>query len=264
MDTRSTPVADRTYTVGALARLANVSVRTLHHYDEIGLLRPSERTAAGYRLYSHDDLEQLQAILLYRELDFPLDAIARLVLDPAFDRRAALVAQRERLADRMDRMARILGAMDTALDALAKGTTMDDDEMFEVFGDFDPKAHELEVKERWGETDAYAESARRTARYTRDDWKAIKAEGGALTAELGQALAAGIAPDDPAVQALVERHRAHIDRWFYPCPVEMQVALADMYVVDPRFAATYEAVRPGLARFIRDAVRIRAGLPPAD
>ncbi len=140
---------------------------------------------------------------------------------------------------------------------------MDDNEMFEVLGDFDPKAYEAETKERWGDTDAYAESARRTVRYTKDDWKAIKAEGGAVTVELGEALAAGAAPDHPAVQALVERHRAHIDRWFYPCSVEMQVGLADMYVADPRFAATYEAVRPGLARFIRDAVRIRAGLPPA-
>jgi DNA-binding transcriptional MerR regulator len=253
----------RTYTVGDLASLAHVSVRTLHHYDAIGLLSPSERTAAGYRLYRHDDLEQLQQILLYRELDFPLDAIGRLLLDPRFDRRAALAAQREQLAGRARRMTTILAAIDAALDALSKGEPMRDADMFEVFGDFDPNEYEAEVKERWGDTDAYAESARRTTRYTKDDWKAIKAESGAVTDELAARLAAGASPTDPDVQALVDRHREVIDRWFYPCSIEMQVNLGEMYVADPRFAATYERVQPGLAVFLRDAIRVRAGLPTA-
>ena len=250
-----------TYTVGQLATLAGVSVRTLHHYDAIGLLSPSDRTAAGYRVYRHDDLEQLQQILLYRELDLPLDAIGRLTLDPAFDRRAALVAQRAELAGRAKRMTAILAAIDAALDALSKGEPMNDTEMFEVFGDFDPKGYEAEVTERWGDTDAYAESARRTARYTKDDWKQIKEEGAAVTAELGAQLAAGAKPEDPAVEALVDRHREQISRWFYPCSIEMQVNLAEMYVADPRFAATYDKVQPGLAVFLRDAIRVRAGGP---
>lgn len=254
---------DRAYTVGDVARLANVSVRTLHHYDSIGLLSPSERTPAGYRLYGHDDLERLQQILLYRELAFPLDAIGRLMLDPAFDRRVALVAQRDQLARRAERMTTILAAIDAALEALAKGAPMNPSEMFEVFGDFDPAQYESEVQERWGETDAYAESARRTSRYTKEDWKTIKAEGGALTAELAGRLAAGVSPSDADVQALVDRHRAHIDRWFYPCSIEMQANLGEMYVADPRFAATYERVQPGLATFLRDAIRVRAGKPAA-
>jgi len=248
-----------TYTVGQLANLAGVSVRTLHHYDAIGLLSPSDRTAAGYRVYRHNDLEQLQQILLYRELDLPLDAIGRLTLDPAFDRRAALVAQRAELASRAKRMTAILAAIDAALDALSKGEPMNDTDMFEVFGDFDPNDHESEVTERWGDTDAYAESARRTARYTKDDWKRIKDEGATVTAELGVQLAKGAKPDDQAVQALVDRHREQISRWFYPCSIEMQVNLGEMYVADPRFAATYDNVRPGLAVFLRDAIRVRAG-----
>ena len=251
----------QSYTVGELSSLAHVSVRTLHHYDAIGLLSPSDRTASGYRLYRREDLEQLQHILLYRELDFPLDAIGRLMLDPAFDRRAALAAQRDQLARRARHMTRIVAAIDAALDALAKGDPMQDSEMFEVFGDFDPTAYEAEVKERWGDTDAYAESARRTARYTKEDWKAIKVEGGALTAALGERLAAGAKPGDADVQVLVDRHREQIDHWFYPCSIEMQVNLGEMYVPDPRFAATYERVQPGLATFLRDAIRIRAGLP---
>jgi len=250
-----------TYTVGQLANLAGVSVRTLHHYDAIGLLSPSDRTAAGYRVYRHDDLEQLQQILLYRELDLPLDAIGRLTLDPAFDRRAALVAQRAELASRAKRMTAILAAIDAALDALSKGEPMNYTDMFEVFGDFDPKDHESEVTERWGDTDAYAESARRTARYTKDDWKKIKDEGATVTAELGVQLAKGAKPDDQAVQALVDRHREQISRWFYPCSIEMQANLGEMYVADPRFAANYDKVQPGLAMFLRDAIRVRAGQP---
>ena len=249
------------YTVGELATLAGVSIRTLHHYDAIGLLSPSERTAAGYRVYRHEDLEDLQQILLYRELDMPLDAIGRLMLDPAFDRRAALVAQRAQLASRAKRLTAILAAIDAALDALSKGEPMNETEMFEVFGDFDPKQYEAEVKERWGDTDAYAESARRAARYTKDDWKQIKAEGGAVTAGLAERLAAGAKPGDADVQALVDRHREQIDRWFYPCSIEMQANLGEMYVADPRFAATYDRVQPGLAVFLRDAIRVRAGRP---
>jgi len=128
---------------------------------------------------------------------------------------------------------------------------------------FDPKRYEAEVKERWGETDAYAESARRTARYTKEDWKAIKAQGAAVTAELAARLANGASPGDGDVQALVDRHREHFDRWFYPCSSEMQAELGEMYVAGPRFAATYERVQPGMAVFLRDAIRVRAGRPAA-
>jgi DNA-binding transcriptional MerR regulator len=252
------------YTVGELADLARVSIRTLHHYDAIGLLAPSRRTDSGYRLYGHEELERLQQILLYRELDFSLDAIARIMLDPSFDRRVALAAQREQLATRAARMQAILAAIDTALAALAKGEPMNDADMFEVFGDFDPKQYEAEVTERWGHTDAYQESARRTARYSKDEWKQIKAEGDGVARELADRLAAGANPDDAAVQALVERHRLQIDRWFYPCSVEMQVNLGEMYVADLRFSAAYDRYRPGLARFLRDAIRVRAGLPATD
>ena len=138
---------------------------------------------------------------------------------------------------------------------------MNDTDMFEVFGDFDPNDHESEVTERWGDTDAYAESARRTARYTKDDWKRIKDEGATVTAELGVQLAKGAKPDDQAVQALVDRHREQISRWFYPCSIEIQANLGEMYVADPRFAANYDKVQPGLAMFLRDAIRVRAGQP---
>jgi hypothetical protein len=185
------------------------------------------------------------------------------MLDPTFDRRAALVAQREQLAARAARMQAILAAIDAALAALANGEAMNDTTMFEVFGDFDPILYEAEVEERWGDFDAYRESARRTARYSKEDWKQMKEEGDAVARELGERLAAGGEPGDANVQALVERHRLQIDRWFYPCSIEMQVHLGDMYAADPRFSASYDRYQPGLARFLRDAIRVRAGLPAA-
>jgi hypothetical protein len=140
---------------------------------------------------------------------------------------------------------------------------MNTPDLFEGLGDFDPTQYEAEVKERCGDTHAYAESARRTARYSKGDWKAIMVEGGAVTTELGARLAAGASPADEDVQALVDRHREHIDRWFYPCSIEMQLNLGEMYVADARLSATYERVQPGLAVFLRDAIRMRAGRPAA-
>ena len=252
------PANPGTYTVGQLADLAHVSVRTLHHYDAIGLLSPTARTGAGYRLYGHDALEQLQQILLFREHDFPLDAIARIMLDPSFDRRSALAAQREQLAARAERTTTILAAIDAALDALDRGEPMHDADMFEVFGDFDPRQYEIEVVERWGDTEPYRESARRTARYTKDDWRQIKAEGDAVVRGLADRLAADDGPADAEVQSLVDRHREQIDRWFYPCSIGMHAQLGEMYVADPRFSASFERYQPGLAEFLRDAIRIRA------
>jgi hypothetical protein len=133
----------------------------------------------------------------------------------------------------------------------------DDAEMFEIFGDFDPAAYEPEVRERWGDTDAYAESARRTARYTQDDWRAIKAEAATIGTGLAERFDTGADPGAPDVLALVDRHREHMSRWFYPCSLEMQAALGEMYVADPRFASSYDRIRPGLAVFVRDAVRAR-------
>ena len=163
--------------VGEVARLARVSVRTLHHYDEIGLLSPSERSESDYRLYTDEDLERLQSVLFFRELGFALDDIARIVGDPGFDRRSALLAQRELLAERAARLADMVAAIELALETDERGLTMSKEDMFEVFGDFDPSEYEAEVEERWGDTDAYKESARRTRRYTKDDWARFKAEG---------------------------------------------------------------------------------------
>ncbi len=242
---------DRGRTVGELAKVAHVSVRALHHYDEIGLLKPSGRSRASYRLYTEQDLARLQQVLFFRALGFSLEDIARVLNAPGFDRKKALLAQRALLVDEGRRLEAMVALVDKTLDALERNEAMNDEDMFEGF---DPNAHEDEARARWGNTSAHAEAARRTKTYTKETWAAIRAEAQAIHEGFAAAMDAGKAPDGPEARALADRARMHIDRWFYPCSPEMHAALGQMYVDDPRFAATYEKVREGLAQFVRDAI----------
>lgn len=241
------------YSVSEVSRTAGVTVRTLHHYDEIGLLRPSGRSAVGYRQYDDQDLERLQEVLFYRELGFGLDEIAGLVDIPTFNRSQILMQQRKLIERQMERLRSMVKAVDSALQAHEEGRTMNKEEMFEVFGSFDPAEHEEEVRERWGETEAYAESSKRTARYSKDDWKRMGEESAVINQRLADLYAAGADPEAKESLEAAEQHRMHIDRWFYPCTHEMHAGLGDMYVADPRFTKFWDEFRPGLATFVRDA-----------
>ena len=156
----------RTYQVKDVARLTGVSVRTLHHYDAIGLLVPSGRTAAGYRLYTDADLLRLQQILIGRELGLPLEEIRQSLDDPRFDRKAALLDQRQRLHERARQADAMIRAIDTALAALDGSVTTGEMTMADLFDGFDPSRYEAEARERWGGTRAFDEVAERTKRYT--------------------------------------------------------------------------------------------------
>ena len=245
-------------TIGAVARLAGVTVRTLHHYDEIGLLRPGSRSDAGYRRYDDDDLERLQRILFYRELGFGLDEIRDVMRDGHTDATGHLRRQHAMLLDRISRLKRMAAAVEKAMEATTMGIPLTPEERLEVFGDFDPDAHATEVEERWGDTDAYRESARRTARYTKDDWQRIKAQGQAAIEQVVGAMHAGKPADGDEAMAGAEAHRRQIDEAFYPCSYEMHVGLAEMYLADPRFTATYEKIAPGLAQYLHDAIKANA------
>jgi DNA-binding transcriptional MerR regulator len=242
------------HTVGSVARLAGVTVRTLHHYDEIGLLSPSGRSDAGYRRYGEADLERLQRILFYRELGFGLDQIKTLMTDGQSDAVVHLRRQHQLLRDRIGRLERMAAAVEKAMEAQAMGISLSPDERFEVFGDHDPDEHAAEAHERWGTTDAYAESRRRVASYGKADWLRLKAEAQAINDRLVGAMRAGLAPDSPEAMDAAETHRLQISRWFYDCSSQMHVGLGEMYVADPRFAANYEKVAQGLAQYLRDAI----------
>jgi MerR family transcriptional regulator, thiopeptide resistance regulator len=243
----------RTYRVNDVAQIAGVSVRALHHWDEIGLLVPSRRAENGYRLYDDDDLLRLQQILIGRELGMPLEAIRRSLDDPSFDRKTALREQRAELSRRAEGATRMIRAIDQALAALEE--TVD---LKEIFDGFDHEKHEAEAKERWGHTDAWKESQRRTKSYSKADWERLKEEQGAIHRDAFAALEAGKSPDDEAVMDVAERHRLSIDRWFYPCPRAMHANLADLYESDERFAANIDKFGRGLTPFLAAAIRANA------
>jgi MerR family transcriptional regulator, thiopeptide resistance regulator len=240
-------------TVGEVARLAGVTVRTLHHYDALGLLSPSGRSEAGYRRYRPSDVERLQRILVYRELEVPLGRIAELLGDDV-DPLPHLRAQRDLLVDRRDHLDRVIATIERTVEAKQMGIELTPEEMLEVFGDHDPTAYADEVEERWGDSDAYRESRRRTSRYRKEDWTRIRADSEQLDAELVAAFGSGSESDGEQAMDLAERAREQIDRWFYPLPHAGHVELARMYLGDPRFTATYERMAEGLAVYWHDAI----------
>lgn len=243
-------------TVKAVAELAGISVRTLHHYDEIGLLKPAGQSAAGYRLYSREDLERLQQILFFRELEFSLKEIAAILGSPGFDRRQALLAHREALLQRKARIERLIATVDRTLTAMEREDAPMDtrEEMKELFDGFDPGEYEEEARQRWGGSREFQESAERTRRYTRQDWQRIAAEAGEIYGSIARLMDRD--PGDPAVQEWVGRWHKHISQWYYDCSLEVFRGLGEMYVQDERFTRNIDKTKPGLARFLRDAMQI--------
>lgn len=246
------------YTVSQVARMANVTVRTLHHYDEIGLLVPSERAPNGYRYYHHAELERLHQILLLRELEFSLEAIGEVLAAPEAERRAALAGQRDRLGERMRRTGAVLRAIDATLEAMNEERAMDTTRLFEGFESFDHAEYEAEAEERWGTTDAWRESRRRTKTYGEKQWAEIKREGDDIWARLAALMRSGAAPTGPEALALAEEHRKHIARWFYDCSPAFHAGLADMYEADDRFQAFFETWGEGFTEFVTRVFRANA------
>ena len=247
-----------TYSVSEVAGVTGITVRTLHYYDEIGVLHPSGRSRAGYRLYDDDDLDRLHEILLFRELGFGLEDIRRSLADPSLDRREILLRQRDLVNDQANRFRKMVSAIDRVLYTIDGGTTMSKEEMFEVFGDFDPTEFEEEAEERWGDSDLFKESQRRTKTYGKDQWKEAGAEGQEIGKKFAELLANGSDATGEAAMDLAERHRQHISRWFYPCSYEVHTGLVEMYVADARFAKYWDDFGAGVALFVRDAIGANA------
>ncbi len=248
---------EASFTVGEVAARFGLTVRTLHHYDETGLLHPSERSAAGYRLYTESDLARLQHIVVYRRLELPLEEIRELLEDGgAADH---LRRQRERVMSRLDEMRELVTAIDNALEKEMNNQPITDADMRELFGEsFDD--YQAEAAEKWGDTDAWKESQRRAAAYTKAEWIELKAEGEAVEKALADAFRSGLPADSAEAMDAAERHRQQVNRWFYDCPPAMHRNLGDMYVSDPRYVATYDESfgLPGLARYCRDAIHANA------
>ena len=244
-------------TVGEVAQRFGITVRTLHHYDDIGLLSPSRRATSGYRVYTSADLTRLSQIIVYRRLELSLDEIAGLLADG--DVVSHLVRQRERVMSRLDEMKGLVEAIDQALEKAMTNTPMNDADMRELFGEsFDD--YQAEAEQKWGETPEWKESQRRSKSYSRDDWVQIKAEGEAVEKALSDAFGAGLPADSEEAMNAAEQHRLHVNRWFYDCPSDFHRNLGDMYVSDPRYVARYDESfgLPGLAAFCREAIHANA------
>ncbi len=242
------------YQVGEVARMSSVSVRTLHHYDEIGLLVPSGRTEAGYRLYSAADLGRLRRILFYRELDFGLDQISEILADPQTAADEHLRRQHRLLRDRLARTQVLITALEQEMEARKMGISLTPEDQLEIFGTDKLGEYSKEAHERWGETDAYKESQRRTAAYTKQDWIEIKREADENIAGFVEAIKSGEPATGTVAMDLAEAHRRHISKWFYECSPEFHRGLAEMYISDPRFTKTYDELAPGMSHYVHDAI----------
>jgi DNA-binding transcriptional MerR regulator len=248
-DTRTTA----TSTVGQVAERLDVTVRTLHHYDEIGLVVPSGRSRAGYRLYTEEDLTRLQHVVVYRRLGFALEEIALLLEQPESVVQH-LRRQRAAVTQRLGEMQDLVAAIDQALEKEGSGMRLTREEQKELFGDGYSDEYAAEAEQRWGDTDAWKESQRRTSRYSAQDWAEVKAEMDAVGAAFVTAKRAGLPPGSPEAMDAAEAHRRHIGARFYELDHAMHRGLGDMYVADPRFTKTYEDLEQGLAQYVRDAI----------
>lgn len=225
------------YSIHELAQLANVSVRTLHYYDEVGLVRPSRAKGNGYRQYEAADLLTLQQILFFRELDFSLEEIKRIVLAKAFKPKVALLDQRHLLELKKKRLNKLIRTIDATIRQLdAKHPMQDQDGLYEGLSKEEEEAYAKEAKERWGHTEAYKQSQERYGRLTKEEKQKLKDDGEAFMKVLAETMKEG--PASAAVQTLIGQHYNAL-RTFYEPNLELYRGLANMYVDDPRFGAYY-------------------------
>jgi DNA-binding transcriptional MerR regulator len=241
------------YTVRMLAEMAGVSVRALHHYDAIGLLEPGSRSASGYRLYGEEELLRLQQVLFYRELDLSLEEIGRILGEPGYDPVAALETQARLLAARADRIARLIETVGRTIGRLKGENMLSDEELYVGFGKDEIEKIKAEAKERWGGTEAYAESRKRVAKMSREDLARVKAEAGAVDAAAAEAMRRGEDPASEPVRAIMARKYEGLRAFYEPSP-EIFAGLGRMYAEDERFRKHYEDIAPGLADYLRRAM----------
>ncbi len=233
--------------VKKFAELTGVSIRTLHYYDETGLLKPDfTDLQSGYRYYGEGALSRMQEILFYRELDFPLKAIGELLSSPDYNKTEALREQKQLLILKKARLERIIEALESA----EKGeTTMD----FSVFDSSELTAYKDEVKERWGNTDAYRESEKRTADYGKVEWQSLADGMNGIISEFAMAMKSGEAPDEAKV--LAEKLKDFITATQYTCTDEILLCLGEMYISDERFKANIDSNGEGTAQFMHDTIK---------
>lgn len=246
MRTMSDATGAEGLTVGQVSARLGVTVRALHHWDDIGLARPSLRTAAGYRLYTAGDLERLRRIVVYREIGFDLNGIRAIVDDPTADVPGALRAQRTHVADRIDRLRQLGTGLDRMIDAHERGLLLTAEQQAAIFGPEWNPDWPAEARQRYVDTTQWHQYAERSASRGPAEWQAVADAVAALERALADAMDAGVTPGSPEANQLVERHR-EVFASYFPLTRQMQVCLGRRFATDPAFAAHYDGIRAGLA-----------------
>ena len=234
------------------AEFTGVSVRTLHYYDEIGLLAPAivdEYT--GYRFYDAKSLERMQEILFYRELDFSLKNICKILSSPDYDKQKAMKEQKKLLILKKERLERIISALDQAQEGEQIMKAFDNSE-FETARE----QYEAEAKERWGKTEAYKEHEQKTKDYSKDKWNDVNAGLNNILGEFAQCMENGYTPESSEAQALVKKLQNHITANYYTCTNQILAGLGQMYVADERFKNNIDKHAKGNAEFVSRAIEV--------
>jgi DNA-binding transcriptional MerR regulator len=246
------------YTVKQVARLSGVSIRTLHHYDEIGLLKPASVGANGYRYYGRDELLRLQQILFHRELGFPLDEICQVLDSADFDRKAALRAHRERLMSEVRRNRRLVRTLDATLAALEGETVMSDNNLYRGFPPEKQQQHEAWLVDRFGgQVRVQIEDAKAKVNgWSQGDFDGHLAEAETIEIALAQAMADGLPVDSTTVKQLIGRLHDWVGRGWNRIPSrEGFIGLAEIYAEHPDFRARYESRAAGLTDYLVKAIK---------
>ncbi len=245
------------YKISEVAKLSGVSVRMLHHYDNIGLLTPSDKNDKNYRLYSDEDVKRLYQILIFKELEFSLKEIKNILDDENFDREKALRLQRELIVEKRKRMDNILNSIDEVIDNLEGDKAMSNKD-FKAFSYEEIKKHEEKYKEetekRYGKSNAYKECNDKTGKYSKNDWENISKEADEIYKKLAGLMDRQL--EDTEVQDLVDQWRNHISKNYYNCTIDIFRGLALMYVADERFTKNIDKYKDGLAQFLSDAMNV--------
>ncbi len=237
------------------AELTGVSVRTLHYYDEIGLLKPCfVDKQNGYRFYDETSLERMQEILFYRELDFPLKSIAEILASPNYDKQKALAEQKRLLTLKKSRLERLIAALEQAEKGEITMSAFDNSEYETAC-----QQYEDEAKRRWGDTDAYKQSQAKTAGYYKDKWNDVLAGMNGVFAEFAECKKCGESADSDAAQQLVKKLQDYITASFYHCTNDILAGLGQMYVCDERFRNNIDSHGEGTAEFVSEAIKIYCG-----
>ncbi len=240
------------YTVKQLSKLAGISRRTLHYYDEIGLLKPSAVGENGYRYYGDDALLRLQQILFYRELDLSLHEIQSIVSSPDFDVMESLQAHKVVLGERVERLKRLISTVENTIDHLKGKKEMSKKQLFDGFTEEEERKYSAEA-ERMYDPEIVQASQKKWKSYTKEEKQRIGEEGNAAYAAIVAAIPLGAA--SPQAQAGVELWRKHMD-YFWTPNLEQLVGLTELYNSDPRFKANFDKIDPRLAEFMREAVEV--------